>query len=283
MVILILSQMRIKRMSPMSDMIGSLAGVPVNQYGDVPVLIQDQITPGSLGFFSQSVDGGNFTLRAPTQKSTLDTLYYELDLNTGHGLIASEKLILLDVAGDRQLQAEVISAGANIVQIDRPIDHNFPIGSIGRTVITDMRVDGSGLGNEEIFTVRAGNVPADYWNYIFWCQHTAATDGSKFCGLGELSRGVVFRIVDGFQQSLPPVKRDADIIKYGGQVISIEKSGGGEFFTFYILPIKEKFGITQRLSGTSAIQVIVQDDLTDASLLEVGANAIGHLTEGEVV
>lgn len=39
------------------------------------------------------------------------------------------------------------------------------------------------------------------------------------------------------------------------------------------------FGVAQRISKTSIIQLIVQDNLTD--IVSGKANALGHLTEGE--
>lgn len=247
----------------------------------VPVTHQDQTTPLLSSIFSQSVSGGNFTLSADTVASTVDVLNYTFSVNVGHTIVPGNEIILLDVLTDRSLQAKVVSVATNDITIDRPIDHVFPyagiVPTLGRKTVSDLSVDGS--VTPQIYTIRAGSIPHDYYGYSFCMIHSSEPDDSKFGDLNALTNGLVLRIVNGYQQTLFNFKKNGDFKRYGGLLTVQEKSGGGEYSTCCRINVSEIYGIAQRISGTSAIQIIVQDDLSGLTSAE--ALAFGHITEGE--
>jgi hypothetical protein len=253
--------------------------------GSVPVVVQDQTTPMVPADFAASVS--SFNLFADTTASTISVLNYEMQVVSGNGLLADDDIILLDTAAtaDRSLQCRVLSVTADVgfdrIVIDRPIDHVFPVDTtLGRKTDLDLTVNGSVTA--AIYSIRAGAKPRDFFYYTLQFEHASAsaTDSTKFCGLAPLTRGLCVRIVNGYQQTNFNFKTDGDVERYGGTVKTTQKTGGGNYVTLYRIPVKDVFGVVQRISGTSAIQVIVQDDLT--SLISGFATASGHITQGEV-
>ena len=278
-------------------MIGNRPGVPVDPEGGVPINPQDQTTEPVVAIFAQSVTGGDFSLAEDTTASAEMVWNKKFRVPQPNTLAATEFILLLDVTGDRSLQAKVISkavdtpaAGTDEVTIDRPIDHVFPweasagpppvLASLGRTTLIDMKIDGS--VTPEIFTVRAGSIPRDFTNWVFQVDHVAATDGSKFCGLGPLANGVNVRIYNGIHETLFNIKKDGDVELYGGTVNTVQKAGGGTYNTTYTIPIRDKYGVVSRIDGTDVVQVGIQDDLDVANINSIRSTLLGHLTQGEV-
>lgn len=256
--------------------------VPKNSNGDVNVSIQDQTTLLVSGVFAQSILGGNFSLATDTDMSTIDTLYYSFIAEPGHNIVINDNILLLDRIANRSLQAKVISVDTNTITIDKPIDHIFPasgpLPTLGRRTIVDITIDGS--TTPQIFSIRAGSIPLDYKNYTFVFVHSTEGDDSKFCDIDPLPRGLVLRIVDGYQETLFNFKTNGDFKRFGARLETNEKSGGGSFSTSIILPVSEIFGVVQRIREDSVIQIIVQDDLTN--LTSGYATALGHQTLDEI-
>lgn len=262
--------------------IGSGRSIPIENSA-VPVRFQDQTTPAVDTFFSQST-ATTFSLTQAATPSDLANLYYVLNVNVGHGIVATNTIQLLDVIADRASFSVVVSVTADTITIDRPIDHAFPVTSLCRRVLTDMAVDGSGIGNEQIYTVRAGSMPIDLIRYNIIMTHASAGDDAKFGDLAALTRGLAFRIVDGYQDTIESFKTNASLRIFSGapDLVYSDKAGGGTGAAHSTAARitfggSDKHGIVHRVSGTSAIQFIVQDDLTDLGSLHIFAQ--GHETD----
>jgi hypothetical protein len=279
-------------MGGMTMLIGNTkAANPLDSGECVPVCPQDQTSPPVLGVFAQAVTGGEFSLYEDTTKSGGTTLNRKFRVENGtHSLALNKWLILLDVIADVSLQARVTAVALNVVAgvdeitIDRPIDHVFPAGgpgpTLGRETLVNMKIDGS--ADPEFFSIRAGTVPRDFYTWVLVCEHTDNSDASKFCGLTQLTNGLLVRLFNGVQQTLFNIRSGFDVKLAGGTAEIEQKTGAGNYISTYTIPIREKFGVAQRISGLDVIQTIPQDNLSDAKIISMTATLLGHVTEGEI-
>ena len=235
--------------------------------GGLPTNWQDQTTPSIDAEFADALS--NFTLSAPTVESgfTVLSLVYKFQASVGHLLAIGDHGLLLDTAADRSLQFVVTNVVVNEITIDRPIDHVFPIATtLGRKTAIDMAVNGWGgaIGNERIFSVRSGATPSDFTRYILNMIHSSSGDDSLFGNLPALARGLVLRIKNGYSETVWTFKTNGDIRRFCFDVTYSDKAGPGVFGTSARMSFAgpEKHGVAHRISGTSVIQWLVQDDLT---------------------
>ena len=247
--------------------------------GAWPVNIQDQTTEPIDSFFSQSIS--NFTLAADTGVSGIPaaSLIYSFEAAPGHGIVAGNEILLLDVVADHALSAEVISVDVDTIEIDRPIDNAFPFAtSLGRIVNTNMVVDGS--VTPQIFSIRAGSIPVDSVRFIITMRGTANMGEDTFGGLNPLQRGFVFRIVNGFQKTIFNFKINQDIRQFCFDADYPDKvpSGQHSFLARITFGGQAKHGIVLRISGTDVLQWVVQDDLTGGGLEALRVSDMGHVT-----
>jgi len=227
--------------------------------------------------FNKSIS--NFTLAQNTGKSTLDTLIYTFVATGGHGIDSLDEVLLLDVVGDRSFQAVVKNVSDDTITIDRPIDNIFPSAtSLGRIVTSNMAVDGS--VTPQIFTFRAGTKPINITRTIIQIlgDNTTMDDG-KFGNLPALTNGLVFRIIDGYQKTLYNFKTNADIKLFCYDVnYSANAPAGNTGLTARItFSGQDKHGMAIRVTDSTAIQWVIQDDLT--GLVNMQSTVEGHMEE----
>ncbi len=251
-------------------------GLGQNRIAPLSVLFENRVTPAVDSLFSKSIAGGNFTLAVDAVASGITTLVYDFTASPGHGLVATDELLLLDTDADRSFQAIVMSVAGDVITVDRPIDHAFSAaGTLGRTITTNMAVDGS--ATEQIFTVRAGQTPRDITRFIVTMLSSSSMDDGLFGDLPALARGFVLRIIDGYQETIFNFKKNLDIKQFCYDVNYSARAPAGQ--TGLVARITfagpDKHGIGLRIAGTDAIQWVVQDDLTGLNELKVAAE--GHV------
>ena len=249
---------------------------PRESNGGVPVNIQDQTTEPLDALFAQSIS--NFTLSADTVASgiTQPSLVYDFTATAGHGIAPGDEVLILDVVGNKSFFAVVIAVVVNTITVDRPIDHVYPSAtSLGRIVTTEMSVNGS--VTEQIFSLRSGSVPTDVTRFMVSMVMSSAGDDSLFGNLAALSRGLVLRIVNGFQKTIFTFKTNGDIRQFCYDLEYSDKAGPGKFGLGARISFAgpDKHGVALRIEGVDVIQWIVQDDLTGLDSLQVTAQ--GHL------
>jgi hypothetical protein len=254
---------------------GTNAAVENNDgQGCLAVCVQDQTTEPQDALFNQQT--GSFTLSADTTASTETTLNYTFTATAGHGLVATDEILLLDTIADRALQCVVINVATNTITIDRPIDHVYPSATaLGRIVTSNMAVVGS-LASPQIYTFRTGVDAVDVTRIFLTMTGTGTADDGKFGTLTALTNGLVLRVYNGLHKTIFNFKTNQDIKQFcydvnyspnapaGDEGISARITFGGQ----------DKHGIVIRLSGDDVLQWVVQDDLTGLNTL-IGS-AEGH-------
>jgi hypothetical protein len=250
----------------------------VEQNGGLAVNLQDQTTELIDTYFIQSVS--NFTLAAPTSASTTTNLVYTFEATAGHGIIANDEIILLDVDLDKSFQAVVLNVAVNTITVDRPIDNAYGLNTIGRIVTSEMAVDGS--VTPSIFTVRSGQVPLDITRMILTMLDGTQMDDGTFGGLPALTRGLVLRIIDGFNQTIFNFKTNGEIKQFFFDFVYADKAPAGQFgvTSRVVFGGQNEHGVVLRVSGEDVIQWVVQDDLTGLVSLKIAAQ--GHKVQEDV-
>jgi hypothetical protein len=246
----------------------------------MPVCVQDQHTRPIDSLFAQQISA--FTIAADTGESglTQPTLIYSFTATAGHGISPLDPILLLDVAADRSLQCVALNVVGNAITIDRPIDHDFKAATtLGRITAVNMAVNGS--VTEQIFTFRAGSVPTDCTRFILTMRDNSSMDDNTFGGLPALTRGVVLRTFNGSHETLQNWKTNGDITQFCYDTRYNDKAPAGQFGLTSRITYggQDKHGVVIRISGTDAIQIIVQDDLTGLISFQMAVQ--GHLTQGE--
>jgi hypothetical protein len=243
--------------------------------GSLDVNLQDQVTPPIDTYFLQSLS--NFNLAVDTVASGIEVgdLVYTFTATAGHGIAPADEILLLDVAGDRSFYAEVLGVVGNVITVDRPIDHIFPsANALGRIVNSNMNVDGS--GTPVIFSLRAGSTPIDFVRFLLTMTDDANMDDSTFGSRVRLTRGMVLRIVNGFQETIFNWKTNGEIAQWCYDTKYPDKKPAGEYGfnarTTFGGP--SKHGVVLRIGTGDVIQIIVQDNLTSQTSIKWSAE--GH-------
>ena len=144
-----------------------------------------------------------------------------------------------------------------------------------------MNVDGS--VTPVIFTLRAGVSPIDVVRVFLTGLSSSSQDFTKFMGRTALPRGLVFRIVNGFQKTTFNFKTNRELAQFCFDVNLEAKAPSGQYGLSVRITFggQDKHGIVIRLSGNSVLQWIVQDNLTVATNVEaLQASMQGHKVEG---
>lgn len=256
-----------------------LNGIPGSLFVEQPVSIMDRTTKPVDAFFARSLS--TFLVKADTGASGIDepSLIYDFSA-TGpgpHGISPGDEILLLDVVASREFFAVVLAVVVDTITVDRPIDHDFPLGALGRIVSTQMNVDGS--VTPVIFSVRAGTIPTDITRLMIGITDNLAMDSSKFGGIAALTKGLVFRVLNSYQKTVFNFKSNGQIKNYSFDAEYDDKAGAGLFGFYSRISFggDDKHGVVLRISGTDVLQWVVQDDLTALSSLNVTAQ--GHDTE----
>ena len=248
----------------------------IDGQGCLSTCVQDQITEPVDALFSRSLS--NFTIAVDTVISTETTLNYDFTATAGHGITVTSpltELLLLDVVGDRALQARAVNVVGDVITLDRPIDHVYPAATaLGRITSSEMAVDGS--VTPVIFTFRTGVTAVDVTRILLTGLDSTSMDMSTFGGQAALTRGLVFRIVNGFQKTTFNFKTNREIAQFCFDLNLEAKAPSGQHGLIARITFggPSKHGVVIRLSGTSVIQWIVQDNLTLQDTLQ--SSVQGH-------
>lgn len=234
---------------------------------------QDQTSPVVDLAFHRNLN--TFTLAANT---VLDTNTFTAE--PSHLITIGNSICFLEGANFSQFN--VLDVVANVITIDSPMDKVYtPSGtSIHHTF--DMRFLGT-AGSPGTYIIKP--LPGQSWDItrvIFVIESTANNmDFTGFGSIAPLINGCVLRKKDGDRQNYFNWKTNGDFINRSFDHNFQSKTGGGGsgFTARSTFASPGRRGVAIRLTGDSGdeLQVLVQDDLTGASLTKVFMIAQGHV------
>lgn len=241
--------------------------------GGMPVNVQDQTSPPIDNYFAQEIS--SFTLAADTTSATPTTVPNTFTATTGHGILASDEIFLLDVAQNRSFYAVVTNVAVDTITIDRPLDETYIAAStLGRIATTEMAVDGS--VTPQIFTARAGNPSIDAVRFIITMLDTNSMDSSKFGGGTALANGLSFRILNSYKKTIFNFKTNGEIKQFCYDLDYDPKAPAGSYGLAARMTFggPSKHGVVLRIGTNDYLQWIVQDNLTGLGSLRL--SLMGH-------
>ena len=235
------------------------------------VALQDQTSPDVDLFLQQTINA--VTLDATT---ILDSR--TIDLVAGHNVVAGETIYLAE--SEVFSQFVVISVATDTITLDSPVDKVYTASATALRTTTKMNVDGS---TTQTFSIapEAGQ-KWDITRVILVIESSANNmDFTEFGSLAALTNGCVLRSKDGSRANLFNWKTNGDFINRSFDSFFETKTGGGGsgFVARTTFAGQDQRGVTVRLRGddNDELQVLVQDDLTGASLTSLRVIAQGHV------
>jgi hypothetical protein len=243
--------------------------------GSMPVTLQDQHTPVVIAHFS--ILEQSTTTTAPVAIGD-----YVIPLTSVTGVTPGKLLSIFDPASIRFSIANVISVASLNVTIDRPIDFAFPSASYVDVSEPDLAVNGAVTPVVAGIRNNAGSPPPpgielsmDVTRILFQGITATACDLSLFGDLAALTNGIVCRKRDGSYFNIFNAKTNGDLagIMYDFQIFDASNPVQGvDGFTGRLTWAgQSKMGVTVRLAIDEDLEMIIQDDLTGISRLEIVA------------
>lgn len=245
--------------------------------GGVPVNIRDQITRPIIAKFNQVQN--STTLAEDAVKGE-----YTIVVSVPTGAIAGRYLIIFEPSTENFSFYTILGVVTNTITLDTQLDFAYSIGAFVDFAITNLNVDGE--DTPRTFGLRGASAPpgvgviVDITRLIF----KGITDGvpalDTFGDIDKLPRGLVLRTsCDDVVQNIFNVKDNGEFagIMYDWQIVSAlnPAQGVNGFYGRMTFAGQHKIGVAIRLSADEDLELIVQDDLRDLTLLEVVAE--GHL------
>lgn len=270
--------------SEIVDFEGDVYGTTVQDVADgmglsIDATLQDQDTPVVISKFNRVHNTTTLAVEGAINDVTIEVA-------SATGIIVGSYLSLFHPVSVRFMVCEVTSiANAPVIDIDRPLDFAFPVGTNVDVGITNMVVDGS--GTTQAFGLRGTGSPpgieltADVTRIIFLCECSSAINLSLFGNFAKLARGLVLRKRDGSYHNILNVKSNGEIegICFDFRTHSaLNPAQGVDGFSARLTWAgQEKMGVVQRLRLGEDLETLVQDDLLTAqsgetiTLLEITA------------
>jgi len=186
-------------------------------------------------------------------------------------------------------QGEILSHSASgdnwDVVVDTPLDYAFTTAGGCSERSDNLAVNGS--VTPQIFVVSPKGLRKDVkWDItriMGVITDATAMDDGKFGGISALTKGVVFRKVNGTTKNIFNVKTNGDLAAHMYDVQYIDSTLGpsGNYSLRFRRTFagQDKTGVVIRLesSGDDEFQCIIQDDLTD--LIDFQLIAQGHIVD----
>lgn len=231
-----------------------------------------------------------YMLRAVTSTaltSAVDIDDTDIIVDDVSGILVGHIVTIFNVNTERFYQGKILSISVNTLLMDTPLDSVFPAGSNVDISSDNINVDGS--VTPVIFEARGGTPVDEALQVTFHINRlliqmttTAAPDLDKFGDIsGGLTKGVVFRSVNGITNNIFNVKKNSDIaaiafdyVPYNASNPGIGVYGISSRLTF---SGQDKMGSVIAVGPGEDVHLIVQDDLT--SLLTFKMVLEGHIGE----
>jgi hypothetical protein len=247
---------------------------PPFKYDSVPIHWQP-INRETFTLSFNQVVGAPKTLASPV---TLDS--YTIILNPGHGFVIGE-IIFLTQDGNVFL-AGILNVVTNTITVDTPLNFaysNLPqdenLATIVLKVVNNMNVDGSVTPQKFEIFAPGNHVWAITRGFVTMILEGQPDDG-LFGDQGKLTRGVIFRVKNGQIYNKGNFKDNGDIagicydLTYTERTVPLGSYGLRARVSF-ASPSKAGNAIVLDGAKNDAIEMIIQDDLTDITEFQITA------------
>lgn len=212
-----------------------------------------------------------------TTNSAIDT--YVLTVGDTTGVTAQDAINIQQ--GGREMQALVVSKTATTITINVPLEFDVTDDAILYVGKWNMNVDGS--TTRKVYSIKPpAGVKWDITRVNFSLNGTKKMDDTMFGSLaGPLAKGVVLRIKNGIYKNIFVVNNNGGFAERCTEAIYPESQKVDDFALRVSRDFKTQDGVTVRLNGddNDELQVLIQDNLTDAKMLKFACVVHGHVVE----
>lgn len=208
---------------------------------------------------------------------------YDIDVVDSTGMSVGDHFRIINTLGDRFFFSTILNIVGNTLTMDRPVDYTYLDGSEVTYSNINMAVDGSITPIH--FHLRTGtpSIPSsvDITRIIIMCECSGAVDLNKFGDIsGGLTRGLLFRKLNGDTHNILNVKTNLELagLTYDFTVFDATHptQGINGFATMLTFAGENKIGTALRITQYGQLGLIVQDDLSSLTSLQVVFE--GHVT-----
>ena len=251
---------------------------PLEDNGGIPVNLQDQTTRAVISKFNKVTN--STTLASLAVKGA-----YTIEVTSATGISVGSYIIIFDVTSTRFMFAYAVGVSGTTITLDTPLDFAYLAGANVDVAITNLAVNGA--ITPQVFGLRGLGTPTgvsltvDITRLIFSCVTTSPIDLSKFADITKLTNGLVLRKRNGNTENLFNVKYNREIAgimyDFDPYLATNPAQGVDGFVGRLTFAGQNKIGVVQRLAVGEDLEIIVQDNLSAITTLEVIAE--GHLVQ----
>jgi hypothetical protein len=244
---------------------------PRESNGAIPVNIQDQT--------SEIIDLYLMTPKDTLFLASTVALHADSVILPGAAVVAGDYLCFMGET--RYSQIKVLSRTVDTVRLATQIDFPYTPADTIYVGEHDAAVNGSVTRQEYCIKPPRG-VKWDITRITIHIEDGTVMDDGKFGGITALTKGVVFRLCDGYCKNLFTIASNGEFAERFDFREYVEKPPSG---TGYAMNARRNFagqqnnGVTIRLNGATAdlFKVIIQDNLTGLDHFHI--NIQGHVVE----
>lgn len=215
----------------------------------------------------------DITLTAPV---VVGTDY--IDVSVGHGFTAVPGEVFSIFEGNKFYQLNVTSVSTNRIYTNIPFCCEFTTNAKVIRGNINLNLDFSSANASAKFSLFS-SIPIDITQVNVSMAHGSAADDGMFGGITSLSKGVLFRHIDGSLENYGNYKSNMDFRLFGYDVVYTSKGPGGSESTFASLNLKNLYGKEIRLFDGDEFLLLLRDKLDTLTSFRVCI--LGSYTGGE--
>lgn len=255
--------------------------------------VVDNKTPLPISMFTQL--GEPFSLFVtrvvdPDLEIIVDTTIFDTSIQISCPTLPVVGQFVCLREGQHYYQGEILSVVADggdnyTLGLDSPLDYAFTV--LGGCSLTSADLNVNGSVAPVIFYISPEELlPGTVWDIHGVVAHIvddATMDDTLFGGIASLTKGVVFRGVNGITKNFGNFKNNGDFGDYGFNPSYVDKAGGGQYAFRANLRIVDQYGTSlamvsaEKAEDSDRLQVIIQDNLTAISFFHISIQ--GHISK----
>ena len=254
--------------------VGPNASVPVktNIGESVDTFVQDQTTPPLDLFFIQPIGAPTSLAVQGAIDDTSITVASDAVFTVGDylGLFTPPRFYFGQV---------LAKPGANVLDLDTPLDFEYTAGSNVLAFTRDLDVNGA--VTPQIFEIQGpgGGFEIDITRIMISMTTASTPTLGEFGDLGALTNGIVLRRTDSVTRNIFNAKTNLDLLNLAYDLTFYTAIGQGldGLGVRYSFSGQDKHGVAVRLGTGESLQMIIQDNLTGLTQFRIMAQ--GHIVE----
>jgi len=198
-----------------------------------------------------------------------------ISLQSGHGFVIGN---IIEICENRRIyQSEVIGVSGNDISVNMPIDYNYSVNSIINRCDPNIVVDGSS-NRIEFYASPCEGTAWDVYSLILTTETKNEPGPTKYSGITALEKGLYLRKSNGVFKNYTIIRKDSDYRAYGIKYEIDEKSPAGNYLVYAGFDLRNVLGVADRIFYGDKIQLFVQDDLTEGSIItKITGMVLGHI------